>query len=214
MKEKLSLFERISVRVLDAAWGAYAGYSTIYLEELCRTYGLSAMTKLLGEMGKATDVLAKQHGDVAAQTIVGMAGTWNGCRFCGAGHLLAANLLYYRETSELFPIDERDVLAMEMMTFEQLRSWLAERLDSQPRTRPVGRLVDRLLDLQMGDARVANDDDAMLKRALDLWTITNMCSTTVTFDLDVDVVPALATVGKDKKLLKRYRAARAEHETQ
>ncbi|MBC7173559.1 MAG: hypothetical protein H5U40_14055 [Polyangiaceae bacterium] len=206
---ELSFFERAVIRALDVSWGAYAGYSAPYTEDLCRGYGLRTTMKILGAMTAALKDLDKAYGATTAQVIVGVSGVWNSCRFCGAGHLFAANLMYFRDTGKLFPLSERDTLELEALEYEEMRGWFAERFRGHDDLQKVAKLIDRLLDFQLGDTELRDADDRRLKQALDMWTLANECSTSTTYDLDVDLVPAVDFINKDKALIARYREARA-----
>ncbi len=201
------MLEQLASDFLDKSWELHTGYSTVFMAELIRTFGVSNALQVMGGMGRAQAALEKHHSLMIAQLSLGVAGLWNGCRFCGCGHLLAANLLYFRETGKLYPIDERIVLELEKMDFPSVRARIAELL-SAPEHQKEAAALDRLMAIQLG-APVADDEkDRALKLGIDVWAIVNECSTVVSFDLDLDVVPALSTIAKDKPLQKRYRIAR------
>lgn len=207
MPERLGFFERLAAEALDKSWQAYTGYSTIFMGEMIRTFGVKNALEVMGAMGKATSALEKSFGPIGAQLALGIAGTWNGCRFCGTGHLLAANLVHYRETGTLLPLDERMVLEFEKLSFEQMRARLQE-IFSAPEHAERAAMVDRLIALELGDAPRPDTSDEALSLGIEVWSIVNECSTAITFDMDLDVVPALSTVAKDKALLRKYRIAR------
>lgn len=207
--KRLSLLERFTVGAVDWSWGLYTGYSTPFLEDIAASYGVGNMFKLLGMMGKSTELLAGAYDMVTAQMILGLAGTWNGCRFCGAGHLLAGNLLYFKEHGKLLPIDEHMVLEFENLTFEEL----AERVngllvDGDESFANLSRAAKRFTEIELGAKPGDSAEDKAIVAAIGTWNWLNECSVRETYDLDVHAMPALATVQKDKKLKARYRAAR------
>jgi hypothetical protein len=185
------------------------GYSVPFGEELVRGYGLVGAMRLGVLMTKALDALGDVYGPAYAQAIVGLTGVWNSCRFCGVGHIYAANLIYFRDTGKLLPISEHDAVELEMVPFREMKPWFRERFAGHEEHRVLADLAERLVDFQLGDTEVRDDDERLVRQAVEMWTGLNECSTTATYDLEVDMIPAADSVNRDQDLIARYRAARA-----
>ncbi len=203
-------YTRWLMRGTDWAWSLHTGYTTPFIVEIAESYGLRNAFKLLGAMTGSTNRLEAAWGKVDAQLVLGIAGTWNGCRFCGAGHIYAANLLFFREHGELMPLDEREIFELQRMGFDELVDHVTGQFASGSQAvRSLLPVVTRTFEIERGDkGREGDDRDVAILSAIETWNQLNECSVEKVYDLEIDLVPALATVFKDKKLIKRYQAAR------
>lgn len=174
--------------------------------EFVRTYGVGALLKFGKTIGDTLGMLTDRFGDATAQHVVGFAGMMNGCRFCGVGHNLTANVTIFRDTGELYPIDELEIVTIQMMDDDAIMELFRERLrDAHPRDLA---LIERMNELRLGAEPSATGDDAYLATALDLWVWNNECTIETGLDIDPHDVPSFARFNGDRDLYARYRAAR------
>lgn len=203
-------YQRWLMSGTDWAWSLKTGYTTPFLVEIVESYGLGNAFKLLGAMTSSTNRLADAFNPTAAQLVLGIAGTWNGCRFCGAGHIYAANVLYFKETGELMPVDERETFELQMLPFEELVKTMTERFANANTelAQQLTPIVKRTFEIELGAQPDDSDGDKAIVSAIETWNQLNECSVETVYDFEYDIVPALNEIYKDKKLLARYQAAR------
>ena len=202
-------YARFLLRSTDWAWSLHTGYNTPFLEAIAASYGLGKTFRLLGAMTASTKKLEASFGAVEAQLVLGIAGTWNGCRFCGAGHVYAANLLYYRRHEALLPLDEREVFDLQTLSFDELVAGINSRFEeSEGPARELAPVVRRTFEMEQGARSDESEGDRAIGAAIETWNHLNECSVETVYDFEVQVIPALATVYKDKALIRRYQAAR------
>jgi hypothetical protein len=148
-----------------------------------------------------------RYGERDAQLLVSFAAHWNGCSYCSSGHLLASNLIRYRDEGVIFPIDVDEAAQMrsmpDMEVIERIRVLLADAAYA----RTVALLL-RQYALKAGTAQGKMDDDLLLRTTSAAWDLMNEFSITLGIDIDPSDVPALAPVGRDEALRRRYEEAR------
>lgn len=177
-------------------------------EEFVRTYGVGELLKYGKTMGDTLSFLAERYGESEAQHIAGFSGMMNGCRFCGVGHNLTANVMIFQRTGELFPIDELEIPELQKTTDTNIMRLFQDRL-SGTRWADLLRHLERMNQLRIGASRTDSDDDLYLGTALDLWIWNNECTIEVGLDIDATDVPSFATFNRNRPLYDRYRKARA-----
>ena len=199
----LSMRERAVSRIGGFFTRISQGYWLAFLEELIRTFGVEGLQQIGEQNEEILAALGERWDAETAQLVVGMGALWNGCSYCGAGHIYAANLLHFQRTGDLLPFDERDVPRLQQWTdsaiLEELLARFSGPLDA------VGALVRRQFDLKINGAEPEDDADALLLRACAAWDIVNECS--IVIDLD-EVPPLNPAMAKNRALQRRYRKRR------
>jgi hypothetical protein len=152
-------------------------------------------------------LLGKRFGEAQAQQIVGFAGLFNGCRFCGIGHNLTANMMIFRERKVLYPIDEADVPHLQTLRDEEILAHFRERLAGTEFASDMA-IYERMLALRNGTTSDAHENDLYLKAALDLWVWNNECSIEVGLDIEPEKVPAFLNWPTKDAVYRAYREAR------
>ncbi|MDI1443841.1 hypothetical protein [Polyangium sp. 6x1] len=198
--------ERLFLRLLRWMELKTFGFKHPFSEELVRSSGFVGALNFGKAVGKAMGGLEKRYGLLVSNLIMGFAGLWNGCRYCGVGHLYAANLLHFKATGRLYPIAESDVPWLQELSYDEsmvrVRGMLAdEEFDEHLR------IIERLYGLR-GGAEAQNEEDRLLQLALASWAWLNECSAPITFDMQVQDVPAILEKTERGRILERYRAAR------
>lgn len=173
---RLTLAERVGAQSISWLVRITQGYWPAFTRELVRTYGLDGMRQW-GEVVETTAKgLTERFGDENAQVVIGMSAVWNGCAYCTVGHLYAANILYFRRTGRLFPIDEREVPRWHTLTDERLEASTLERL-ADDEFKDLHRILSRQFQLRReGPAAVEDDDDRLIIGANAAWDLVNECS--------------------------------------
>ncbi len=203
---RLTLPERLFLRLLRWMEMKTFGFKHPFSEELVRSSGFAGALGFGKAVGAAMGGLEKRYGPLVSNLIMGFAGLWNGCRYCGVGHMYAANLLHFKATSRLYPIAEADVPWLQELSYEEsmvrVRGMLAEEEFAEHL-----RIIERLFQLYEG-AQPQNEEDRLLALALASWAWLNECSAPITFDMQVKDVPAILDKKERDLILDRYRAAR------
>lgn len=216
VRPALGLGRRLALRGLHAASRLLAGYAAPLVDEVVRRHGLRGATARLRQLQAIVDAIEARIGERDAHLVIGWASLWNGCRFCALGHVHAANLAHFRDTGELFPLDEDD-LARRLHTdsdaqlLAHLRAALGER---HPAT--LARL-ERLYQLKAGhvphpalvpDAPPTHDrDDDVLALAITTYDWLNPYS--LAADEGPPELIALSPLQRDRDLRRRHATARA-----
>jgi len=204
----LSLKERMVSRVGGFFTRVTQGYWLAFLEELIRTFGVEGLEQIGEQNEEILGDLTQRWNAETAQIVVGMGALWNGCGYCGVGHIYAANLLYFRRTGELLPLDEREVPRLQRWTDNQVLEALDSRFTGP--LEPTGALVRRQYALKFGGDAARDEADALLLRACAAWDIVNECSIVVQLDEVPPLHPAMAKArGVQRSYRARRRASRA-----
>lgn len=205
-KEHLSLPEKLMVKFGDVFTLMSYGYvQTIMTEEMIRTFGIGGYMRWAKAATTVLKELGGRYDDAIAQLLLGVAAMWNGCTWCGQGHIKAHNVMRFKESGELFPLDEADIIPLQRMRDEEVLARLRVLL-SDPKHATVLRLIERQYALKTLTAEGTTDDDEFLRASIAAWDWATECSIMVPSDV---VVPATAPVGKDKETCQRYDEARA-----
>jgi hypothetical protein len=202
----LTLAERAVLWLVRKADERRLGYPPPFAEELVRASGARGTIAFGKAVGAAMGGLEKRYGAQVSNLIMGMAGLWNGCRYCGIGHIYAVNLLFFKATGRLYPIAESDVPALQEMSYEASLERVVELLSSDELLEHQ-RIVVRLFALRQG-AEIQGEEDRLLSAALASWAWLNECSVPLTYDMQVKDVPAILEKTERERILERYRAAR------
>lgn len=204
---KLTFGQRVFVWWWERITTLMVGSSNPLTEELVLTFGVREYVSRAGMMYEVLKLLEKRWGTVEAQLVIGFAGLLSGCRWCGVGHLYAANLELFKREGELLPLDEREIPALQEKTDDEVLALVEERF-SDPRWAEMKRVLHQQYLLRSGQAEEETRDDQLLQMANHMWEWFNECSIVV-MDIDPGTIPPQSFVGKDRKLVERYRQARA-----
>lgn len=207
-ERKLSLPQLIVGALIESAAYLNEGHMSPPMWEAIRVFGVRGTLNWLVHIGKTMSALAKRYGEANAQTLVGLAAMWNGCGFCGYGHMHAGVLVRFRDTGVVSPLDAYAVREFMEMTDEEIVGRLKEMLDDE-KFHDLRDLALRQYELKAGIAQDETDDDAFLQAAIAAWDWLNECSIIYGLDANPETVPPIASVAKDKNLMTRFLAARA-----
>jgi hypothetical protein len=200
---KLSALERTFVSALTMLSELSEGYSIEFLDELVRQHGISGFFKWAQATNRCWMTLVDRYGEADAHLLAFYASMGNGCHYCAHGHLLAHNLQYFEERTELYPIDEAEVETMMMERDPALLDVFRKRL-SAPHHQKALKLMERIHALRSGGPLVADEEDPYLRQAIALYEWVNECSIVA-----VGLSPPLGAIAKKKVLRSRYAQARA-----
>ena len=208
-KRKLTTGQRMFLSAYNPFFGRMLGWRQDSInEEFVRTYGISALLRFGKTIGDTLKYLGERYGESEAQHLVGFAGMMNGCRFCGVGHNLTANVMIFKENGKLFPIDELEIPEIQRHSDGEIMELFRDRLRGEEWKELLLR-IERMNELRLGAKRSDSDEDLYLGLALDLWAWNNECTIETGFDIDPKDVPSFAQFNRDQALYERYRAARA-----
>jgi hypothetical protein len=190
----------------------FAGFPDPFVEEHVRMEGVRGYLRWAKSGMELLALLEKRFGVVEAQLVIGFAALWTGCRWCGVGHVLAANLEQFRrEEGVLGPLDELRIPDLQMKTDPEVLEELLQRF-SGARWEKLNRLIERQYLLRTDQVEAESHDDELLQTTNVLWDWVVECSITA-MDCDPTTIPAQSPIGKDRKLLARYYAARKQTAT-
>ena len=108
-RRDLTLVERTVMNTLRTMFEATEGYYGAFDEEMIRHRGLGEYLKSLVYLSKHWIRLNKFFGAENTHILAFYSSMWNGCIYCGYGHLYAHNVNLFARTGQLFPLDEQDL---------------------------------------------------------------------------------------------------------
>lgn len=213
-RRALNLGERLALRGIHALSRAFAGYRAPFLDEVVRQYGLRGAMARLRRAQEIADLLEAELGERDGHLLIGFASLWNGCLFCTIGHIHAANLAHFRDTGELFPLDEDDLRRAIVRNDDA--ELLAQIRGSLARHPALAARFERQYHLKSGEVPhpsllpgagpSASREDDLLALAITTYDWLNHCS--LLSEGDGELV-ALSPLQRDRALRGRYAAARA-----
>lgn len=209
-KRRLNLVERAILKVMVAGQTAQFGFAHPFMENIVRTSGIRGSLAFMRDIGSVVGQIEKHFGPLVGNLIMGFSGMWNGCPYCGVGHIYALNIVYFKMTGLLYPISERDVVDLLDMPYEESMAHARAVLASDELVEHY-RVVDRLFQLYTGDTP-KTAEDKILNAALGAWGWLNECSIPITYDMAVEDIPAIIPEKDKKGVVDRYRAARSVQE--
>jgi hypothetical protein len=184
------------------------GYREPFLEHIFRTFAIAGATAVGNAVEASVAALTTRWGERTAWILVAFSSQGRGCPHCSFGFMYAANLMHFRDTQTLGPIDEREMVLSLAWTDAETRRWVQERLASGPWADALAPL-EQLWALRDG-AAATSDDDRLLVHILAAWTLVTECSLQVRIG---EVPPLHPRLVRDRRLQRDYRAARSARET-
>lgn len=180
------------------------GYRVPFIEHMLRTFGVVGSIRELGPaIQGATDRLTALLGDYEAQLVMSCAATFNGCSFCGPGHLYTANLLYFEATEQLHPLDEEDARGWLGLLDGQVLDTYRRALADPDHAHALA-LIERTFALRDGEQAEGALDDAIVG-AIDAWALINECSLQTSTTQIQAMIPRIA---RARRLQRAYHATR------
>lgn len=204
----LSLMQRSFASAMRVLTRLSAGYDMGPIhEEMVRTHGVRGTIKLIKLGAEITSTLSKGVGDYTAQSLIGIAALWNGCRYCVIGHVYSANLHYFKETGAAGPLDEESLIDLMYMTDAESHAALAA-VFAAPEHARTWHLIDRMYQLRFHDLTPKEGEDELLKATLAYWEWLNECTIILGVDAEPGSVPALGYMRPTPELIEGYDRAR------
>lgn len=203
-QRELTLVERMVMKSIRALTMATEGYFAAFDEEMIRSWGVGGFLKACAIMAKYWARIEKQFGVENAHMVAFYSSMWNGCTYCGYGHLYAHNLNYFRRTGKLFPMREEEIEQRMRGTDEEILAWATEHM-SNPELADKLRLMLRLYGVRMGTLEPGDPaEDEVLRLSIPFYSFINECSIVVEQN-----GPPIGRIAKEKALIERYHQARA-----
>lgn len=219
MRARLRLHQRAALRALSVLGRLTTGYDVPFLADVVAQYGLRGAMARLGTLEKIVAVLEAAWGTRDAHHLIGFAALYNGCHFCALGHIYAANLVHFRDTGAVFPLDERALRErMRVDDDRQLLDFVRARL-TDPTHAGLVALLERQFQLKVGEAphpalgtapagSPTERVDDLLAMTITAYDWLNHCSL-ASGTGESEVVSLIAPLHRDRALRRRYDAARA-----
>ncbi len=205
---RLGFVQRSFVSAMRALTKVSAGYDMGPIqEEMVRIHGMRGTLRLMKLGADVTSTLAGAVGDYTAQTLIGIAALWNGCRYCVIGHIYSANLHLYEKTGKIGPLDEESLIDLMYMTDTESYEALREAF-SGPEDAELWGLIDRMFQLRFHDLTPREGNDDLLKATLAYWEWLNECTIILGVDAKPGNVPALGYMRPSAELIQGYEKAR------
>ncbi|MCB9700717.1 MAG: hypothetical protein H6711_02365 [Myxococcales bacterium] len=205
---ELNILQRTFVSAMRALTKLSAGYDMGPIqEEMVRTHGYRGTLRLMKLGADITTTLARSVGDYTAQTLIGVAALWNGCRYCVIGHIYSANLHYFKESGRLGPLDEDSLIDLMYMTDEESFAVLKDTFAGPEHAR-TWHLIERMYQLRFRDLDPAEGEDELLKATIAYWEWLNECTIILGIDAKPGSVPALGYMRPTQELVDGYDKAR------
>lgn len=201
---KLNFLERTVALLMETMSQRMAGFSPPFIREVVHAYGIRGAFRRLSLMADVVTQLEQELGMCEAHVLVGYASLWNGCYYCALGHLYISNLIYFRDTGELYPLDERVVATWldgrDGEILERTQNALVGEAHSTLRS-----LLARQVELKWGRVNVENRTDELIELSIVAYDWFNHC----TIVAPEDEIVALNELAKEHELQRRYLHARA-----
>lgn len=195
----LTWSERAFIKSMRVFADLQLGYHIDFDEELVRQHGIQGFMRWGRKLAALEKRLYAYFGEERMHFVAAFSSFFNGCDYCVWGHLYATNLLHFEQTGKLYPIDERESLALMRKADSVVLAELETRLADFPEHL---RLLKRLKALRDGAPR-ETEEDRQLDQVQGLFEWINECSITVEAP-----APPLGTIAKKKQLIARYLEAR------
>jgi len=207
-RRDLTFMERTVMKTLRALFVVSEGYYGLFDEEMIRHRGLGEYLKSLVYLSKHWMRINKQFGSENAHILAFYSSLWNGCIYCGYGHLYAHNLNVFERTGHLFPLREDHIDQYVRTKDEDLVAFVRSHLTAPEYTDKL-RLIERLYTARVGQLEPGDpQEDELLKLSIPYYSFINECSIVVE-----EKGPPMGKVAKDKALIARYHQARAASDT-
>ncbi len=202
-RDRLNLRERLILRAVSGLSKISVGYNPPFLDEIVKVYGVREGFKRAASLEELVKRFETLLGERDGHIVLGYASLWNGCEFCSLGHVYAGNLAHFRDTGELFPLDEH-VLRIKMREGDdqEILEYTTTSLPGHDRLRE---LLVRQFELKAGADPGGNEDDEMLSASIAAYDWLNHCS--IYGDPGVPLV-ALSPLQKQSTLRRLYDKAR------
>lgn len=193
-------------RVLQWFPVAKLRYTVKFVGSVVRVHGFRDGMAFLDQLDGIFKEMGSVYGPVLGSLVLCVAGSFNGCRFCGVGHLYAANVHYFRATGRLLSWDEQELPALNKLPFELFLQSILERLAGDEFVE-ARRVLERLFALRLGQS-AQTEEDHVLKRVLDVWNELGECTIGFSYDAEPAEIPPVLLLPTPLKEIRRYREAR------
>jgi len=181
-------------------------YNSKFIRAVLRVNGLRAGVVFLDQLGATFKEMGARYGKVLGSLVLGVSGSFLGCRYCGVTHLYAANIDYFLATGRLFPLDELDIVEWQKLPFDELEQLLIRRLAGDEFAEER-RVIERLFALRLGEIP-KTEEDHVLRRVLDVWNALGECTIGFSFNATANEIPPMLHAPTPLKEIRRYREAR------
>lgn len=192
------------MRAMTKLQRGYESPGALY-DMLIERYGLLGLMKWGARVDANVAASSAALGEAATQFHMALAGMFYGCTFCSRGHLYAANLYYFRDTGQLFPISEHDIVPLMDKRDSEIIAYLDEVLAASPEVSEFVVNAKRQLALAHDEVEPETDVDGHLAALNGSWDWITYCTVPVGY---VEEVTPQAKIARDKALIARYQAAR------
>lgn len=207
LRQDLPLHKRLLAWFFDVGSAHTFGRSVPWIWQILRYYTVRDALQKLAFMQRSYAQLLAFFGQRDANILVGIGATLNGCRYCSAVHLLAGSLYHFRDTGQLFALDEAHVPSWQRLSDDEFLRELEQRLlSASPQETKLADLIRRQFALKRGAPVGAHPDDPYLVLSNALWNWLLDCTISIEEYADHPADP----IGKDRALLAAYRRARAQ----
>ena len=204
--ETLTFTERVGVQAMGWISRITFGYWVAFTREMVRTYGLDGVKRWGDAIETAVEALDARFGVERAQLLIAMAAVWNGCTYCTTGHLYALNILYFKRTGRLFPIDEREVPRWYTLADERVVQRVVDRIADTDFADMIP-ILRRQLELRVhGHAGASSDDDRLIVMTNAAWDLVNECTIVVETS---EIPPLHPTAARARGVQRAYARQRA-----
>ena len=201
----MKIFTEAAIRLLELLGRALWGFKPNQMRAIGEQHGAAkALSWFLLNMPRYERTV-KDWGPVRTHLMVTEISVLNGCPYCTYGHAYALQLLYLKQTGQLLPVDEQQIVAWhaldEAAAIDQFKSLVqsTELAEYQHR-------LDRMLLLRQGAELPASKEDHRILHLLSMFGFLNQCG------INGKTTPDQAhdPVNKDTALKEKYRQLREE----
>lgn len=195
----------IATTILEAIGKKLWGFKPNLMKDIVEQRGgASSVIWVVKNLPKFEKIL-KEWGPVRTHLLVSTISGINGCPYCTYGHGYAAQLHYFKQTGQLFPIDEHEMMNFNSKEEKEIVTCLKDAYEKTNLKTELADL-DRMLELKSNPALTSTKDDKYILQLINLFELLNSCAIKSNTKEDAAHDP----INKDTALIKRYTSARGK----
>jgi len=201
----MKIFTEAAITLLELLGQTLWGFKPNLMRAIGEQHGAAkALTWFLLNMPRYERTV-KDWGPVRTHLLVTEISVLNGCPYCTFGHAYALQLFYFKETGQVLPVDEQQIVAWHTLDEAAVIDQFKSLVQSTALTEHQHRL-DRMLLLRQGAEQPASKEDRQILHLLTMFSFLNQCGISGKATPDQAHDP----VNKDMALKAEYRRLREE----
>ena len=200
----MGIFTEAAIKLLEMPGQVLWGFKPNLMRSIGEQHGAAkALTWFVRNMPRYEKTV-KDWGPIRTHLLVTEISVLNGCPYCTYGHAYALQLHYFKETGQLLPVDENEMVAWHTLSeaeaIGQFRSLIqSSKLIGEHQT------LGRMLVLRQDNEQPASKEDDQILHLVKMFSFLNQCGISGKTRLDQahDAINKDAALRKPFSLLQR-----------